>query len=331
MAEYISTFTTGFSDVIPDVIAKLLPGAKVLKVYDGLVNYCYNGKEGMLERVLVFNNTFLVIRKYQGKNCDLISMAKNVLTIKQMPMSRKSFRVRYSVNNQFVGMDKSYTRQIETKICRLTNAMIDRLSPQTEYWFIKRSENIGFFCRLLNKRKTTEKELNKGELRPEFAYLMCILGMPTKNAIVMDVFAGYGSIPKQIQKNFKFKKLYVSDLNPRLVNNLCRDFENKSAIDVRVRDAKNLVGIANGSIDVIITDPPWGYYEQIDDIEQFYIDMLKEFDRVMKSNAKLILLSARKEEFESAISSQPFIIEKRIDTLVNGKKAGVYVIKKSTN
>lgn len=67
MAEYISTFTTGFSDVIPEVIIKLLPGAKVLKVYDGLVNYYYNGKEGEIEKVLVFNNTFLVIRKYQGK------------------------------------------------------------------------------------------------------------------------------------------------------------------------------------------------------------------------------------------------------------------------
>lgn len=42
MAEYISTFTTGFSDVIPEVIIKLLPGAKVLKVYDGLVNYYYD-------------------------------------------------------------------------------------------------------------------------------------------------------------------------------------------------------------------------------------------------------------------------------------------------
>ncbi len=331
MAEYISTFMTGFSDMIPEVIAKLLPGAKVLKVYDGLVNYYYNGKEGMLEKVFVFNNTFLVIRKYQGKNYDLASMVQNILSIKQLPMSRKSFRVRYSVNNQFVGMDKSYTRQIETKICRLTNAMIDRLSPQTEYWFIKRSENIGFFCRLLNKRKITEKELNKGELRPEFAYLMCMLGKPTKNTIVMDAFAGYGSIPKQLQENFKFKKMYISDLNPRLVNKLSRDFEKKPAIDVSLRDAKNLVGIANGSIDVIITDPPWGYYEQIDDIEQFYIDMLEEFNRVMKSNAKLILLSARKDEFESAIGSQPFMIEKRIDTLVNGKKAGVYVIKKSTN
>lgn len=331
MAEYISTFTTGFSDVIQEVIIKLLPGAKVLKVYDGLVNYYYNGKEGEIEKVLVFNNTFLVIRKYQGKNCDLVSMAQNILAIKQIPMSRKSFRVRYSVNNQFVGMDKSYTRQIETKICRLTNAMIDRLSPQTEYWLIKRSENIGFFCRLMNKRKTTEKELSKGELRPEFAYLMCMLGEPTKNSIVMDAFAGYGSIPKQMQKNFKFKKMYISDLNPRLVRNLRRGFENKSEIDVRVRDAKNLVGITDGSIDVIITDPPWGYYEQIDDIEQFYIDMLVEFNRVMKPNAKLILLSARKDEFESAIDTHLFIIEKRIDTLVNGKKAGVYVIKKGTN
>lgn len=44
MAEYISTFTTGFSDLIPEALNNLLPGTKVLKVYDGLVNYLYNGK-----------------------------------------------------------------------------------------------------------------------------------------------------------------------------------------------------------------------------------------------------------------------------------------------
>ena len=328
MTEYISTFTTGFSDVIPEALAKLLPGVKVLKVYDGLVNYLYDGKEENVQRVLVFNNSFLAIQKFQGRNCEMNSMVKSIISLKRLPVSRKTFRIRYSVNNQFVGMNKTYTRQIEEKICRLTNARIDRVSPQIEYWFIKRSENIGFFCRLLNKRKITEKNLNKGELRPEFAYLMCMLGKLNKSSIVLDAFAGYGAIPKQVKKSFRFSKLYVSDLNPECVKKLNSYFENKKNVDVRLRDALNMKDIESNAIDVIITDPPWGYYEQIDDIEQFYVDMLFEFNRVLKTSGKLIILSARKNEFEAAVSKQKFSVEKRYDTLVNGKKASVYVVKK---
>ena len=326
MAEYISTFTTGFSDVIPEALTKILPGAKVLKVYDGLVNYIYEGKEENVQSVLIFNNSFLVIRKFQGRNCEMTAMVKNIISLNRLPVSRKSFRIRYSVNNQFVGMEKSYTRQIEEKICRLTNAKIDRVSPQIEYWFIKRSENIGFFCRLLNKRKFTEKNLNKGELRPEFAYLMCMLGGLNKSAVVMDPFAGYGAIPKQIKKHFRFSRLYVSDINPECERKLGGYFDKKKNIDVALRDALNMHDVENNSIDTIITDPPWGFYEQINDIEQFYVDMLKEFKRVLKSKGRLILLSARKEEFESAAQKENHRIDKKYDTLVNGKKASVYVV-----
>lgn len=328
MAEYISTFTTGFSDLIPEALYKLLPGSRILKVYDGLVSYCYDGKEENIERVLVFNNTFLVIRKYQGCDCKLNSMAKNVISIKRLPSSKKTFRVRYSVNNQFVSIDKSYTRRIEENICRLTKARIDRVSPQTEYWFIKRSENIGFFCRLLNKRKHTEKNLNKGELRPELAYLICMLGELSKDSVVLDPFVGYGSIPKQIKRYFPCKKIIASDLSSSCIGELKSIFGKSNKVQFAARDALDMRDIISSSIDVIITDPPWGYYEDIDDIEQFYKKMLKEFCRVLKDKGNIVILSARKSEFEAASVNQNLKICKKIDTLVNGKKASVYLLNK---
>ena len=326
MAEYISTFTTGFSEVISKSLVKLLPGAKVLKVYDGLVDYLYNGSEENIKNIVVFNNSYLVIKKFQGKNSEMTSMVKNIITFDKLPKSQKTFRIRYSQNNQFVGVNKKYTQQIERKISKLTNAKIDRLSPETEYWFIKRSENVGFFARLLQKRKFTEKNLNKGELRPELSYLMCILGEFKKSTVVMDPFAGYGAIPKQVNKYFHFNQLYVYDINHEHIKFLNILFENKHNVNVTLRNALNMQDIKDNMIDLIITDPPWGYYEKIDNIEQFYIDMFKEFCRVIKKNGKLVILSARKDEFELVLSKQKYIISEKIDTLINGKKASIYVI-----
>ena len=329
MAEYISSFTTGFSDVIPAILGNLLPGAKVLRVYDGLVNYVYPGREDQLENVFVFNNSFLVIRKYQGRGCELPQMIRDVISSDRISGTAKAtFRIRYSVNNQFVAVDKNYTRQIEEKIGRLTGSRVDRVSPQTEYWFLQRSERVGFFCRLLGKRKSTEKTLQKGELRPEFAYIMCALGIAGGKATVFDPFAGYGAIPQQVYRHFPHARILVSDCDPERVSALQKRFRDIPGVEVARRDALNMADIPGETIETIITDPPWGFYEIIDDIEAFYRKMLREFARVLKPDGAVVLLSARKAEFESAVQGMGFILQKRYDTLVNGKKAAVYLLNK---
>lgn len=326
MAEYISTFTTGFSEVIPSVLNNFLSEFQIIKLYDGLVYYNYNGNEEDIHKIIVFNNSFKIYRKFYGKNSEIRTMIKNVMSLRQLPVSRKSFRVRYSINNQFVSVDKSYTQKIENQIKKLTGCKIDRVSPDTEFWFIKRSENIGFFCQLLFKRTTTEKKLHKGELRPEFAYLMCANAKLDFNSYVLDPFAGYGAIPKQIEKNFKFRKLFVSDINDECIRDLSKQFKKNQKIEVKLRNALNIDDIKMNSIDYIITDPPWGYYEEIDNIANFYNCMLIEFSKILKEDGIMIILSARKKEFEKVVSILGFIIHNKIDTLVNGKKASVYII-----
>lgn len=324
--EYISTFITGFSDIMPQVMKSILPKARIIKVYDGLINYTYDGAVAELSRVLFFNNTFRVISKFQGKSSNMDSMIRSATSIKNIPGIKQSFRIRFSENNRFVRVNELLVRRMEDKICKLTNTRIDRLSPKAEYWFIKRSENIGFFCLLVNRRKTTEKDLHKGELRPEFAYLMCLLGDINKTDIVFDPFAGYGAIPQQVIKYFPCKKIIASDINEQLITSLKKRFKNTNRIQVLYNDALHMDGMENSSIDCIITDPPWGYYEEIDNIEQFYTDMMLEFVRVLKHGGKLVLLSARKDEFVSALRSLNININQKYDTLVNGKKAAVYVV-----
>ena len=328
MADYISTFATGFADIIPVVVRKFLHGAKIIKVYDGLVYYSYMGTHESIEKVSALSNTFLVIKTYHGNDSRIDAMMKNTMRMKALPKSDESFRIRYSVNNRFVGVNKSYTRQMEDKIVKITQSSIDRVSPQTEYWFLQRSENVGFFCRLLSKRKFTEKNLHKGELRPEFAYLMCMLGKTCKESIVLDPFAGYGSIPKQLKLNFECERVIASDINKEYINNLRIQLKNVKKVELYVRDALNMKDVTTASIDSIITDPPWGYYEKIVDIGSFYVNMLLEFDRVQKDEGVTVILSSRKKEFADAVKKSIYQIVKQYDTLVNGKKAAVFVMKK---
>lgn len=57
--------------------------------------------------------------------------------------------------------------------------------------------------------------------------------------------------------------------------------------------------------------------------------MLISFKRILKNSGCIIILMGNIKEFEKALSLVPeLILFNKIDTLVNGKKASVYVIKK---
>jgi tRNA G10 N-methylase Trm11 len=76
----------------------------------------------------------------------------------------------------------------------------------------------------------------------------------------------------------------------------------------------------------VITDPPWGFYEDIGDINVFYSKMFKSFDRILNGQGRMVILSARKEELEQSAAAAGFKIKKSLHTLVNGKKAGLYYL-----
>lgn len=106
----------------------------------------------------------------------------------------------------------------------------------------------------------------------------------------------------------------------------------KRRITVTNYDALNLQVMGNDTIDKIVTDPPWGIYEQEKfDLPDFYIKMVKEFLRVIRRNGLMVVLTAQKELFEKTMKhfyGKLVLIEKH-DILVSGKKAAVYKIKKT--
>jgi len=329
MPEYISSFTTGFGEIVAGALPRLLPGAEILRVYDGLLYYAYPGNPKNINQVPCFNNSYCVLRLFQGKSFQRM-VNEIASTMPRYPVPEGTFRVRFIRGNQFAGVDRQLSLRAEAAVMKTSRLRLDRLNPSTELWYVIRDEGFGFYGQLLQKREATEKTLHPGELRPEFAYLMCLCGNPTADSVILDPFAGYGAIPAQLLGHFAFGKLHVSDSDPEKVQALKRCLPKDDRVQVSREDALRLTGLSDESIDLIVTDPPWGYYEQIGDIALFYEAMLKEFWRVLQPDGKAVIITARKEEFARAVEQTGlFASEMTIHTLVNGKKAGVYVLAKT--
>ncbi len=331
MAEFISTFITGFQSVVESDLTQRFPKIKILGLYDGLVHYRFDGDSRELEKIIYFNNTFFVLKTMKGNGLNFNSLVGAVTSSKNYFLVNKgSFRIRFVQENQFAKVDKNLTRRAEDYVLASSKLRLDRLSPTNEIWFSIRREGFAFCGELISKREFTEKNLNKGELRPEIAYFICCFADIRKDDTILEPFCGYGSIPTQLAKKFRFEKLYVSDLEKEKVE-LTKSRKQISAapqdlIDCRTADAMSLNHIEDKAISLVITDPPWGYYEEIADIKAFYDKMFKSFDRVLASDGRLVILSARKDELEESAKTAGFKIKNSLHTLVNGKKAAVYYL-----
>lgn len=325
MAEYISTFTTGFKSAVESQITKDLTNVKIIAAYDGLIHYEFAGQHHEINRLVYFNNTFYILKCFKngetfGKMVNAVCKGRHSFIINE-----GTFRVRFSKENQFAKVDKGVTSLAEKHVTKNSKLLLDRLNPTTEIWYIIRSENVGYCGQLISKRAATEKNLNKGELRPEFAYLMCCCTDITQESVVCDPFCGTGAIPKQLVRSFQPKTVLASDRDNEKIEQLENELGAEThGLQLFIADALCLKEIEDSSVDIIITDPPWGFFEEIADISEFYVLMLREMKRVLRESGKVVLLSARKEEFTKALSSLGVLSFEKIDTLVNGKKAAVF-------
>jgi tRNA G10 N-methylase Trm11 len=333
MAEYISSYTTGFNKIVKTELPKCLANAQIISMFDGLVYYKYIGNPQDINSIVFFNNSFIVIDYFKEKHLSFEYMVRNGSNPKPHYLtSNGSFRIRFSNRNRFEKVEKNVVLYAERKITKSSKLRIDRVNPDTEFWYIIRNEGIGFYGQLIKKRIFTEKNLNKGELRPEISFLLCCCAKTQIDEIVCDPFAGYGAIPLQLKESFRYKKLLVSDINEKCVDYLKRtSLTEDENIHIFRDDAIQFKTVLNDSVDVIVTDPPWGLYENMENIVEFYFKMFREMLRILTKRGRILILSARKEEIEKAAFLTHLVTHERIDTLVNGKKASVYLFTQRRN
>lgn len=337
MNSYFSTFITGFDEVIKEQLLKRLKDINIILLTDGLIVYKTTSPTEEIKRLRFINNSFVLLRKFEHISENSVNQVvktligdQNLANVFRQNFSNKKFkfRIRATVKNQFTAIDKNLLRTLEEKITRSTrNLLVDRSLPDIELLITLRSEGFGLAGVQFTSRPNYEKALVKGELYPELAYILCLISEPKKDDVFFDPFAGHGSIPAQ-RLHFPHKEIRAGEIDRDLQRKLEKKLGKK--VIVYPVDALSLSTISDSSIDKIVTDPPWGIYEKDINIPLFYKLMLKQFHRVLKTDGVLVVLTAQKELIEDLVEKfkDQFKCERKFNTLVSGKKAGVYKIRK---
>ncbi|NUM36606.1 MAG: methyltransferase domain-containing protein [Candidatus Brocadiae bacterium] len=335
---YFSTFIAGTGEIIQELLYKEICVEKIPILLDGLIVYETKASVSNIQNIPFFNNSFLLLKSFSSlpenpipemmeKSFHDTNLEKTLVA--KIKEKNKSFRIIASQENQTISVSSILMRNWEKKIQDLLGFSINRSKPDLEFWFLYRREGYGFFAMRLTSHTAYEKILEKGELRPELAYIMAALAQAHPEDILLDPFCGSGAIPFALAL-FPNKKIIASDNAKEKIHqlHLKAKLEGKK-IEVQCLDALELEKVYQNQINKIITDPPWGFFSmQSIDLEEFYSKMMKSFLSILKRNGKIVALIGKKDTFEKVLAKFSLTLEiaKKYDILVSGKKAAIYVL-----
>lgn len=330
-----STFASGATTPIVKFLQEDI-SPKIINKFDGLVEYETNYQLDKIARLQYFQNTFLIIK---SSHCSYTAMLRKIATegiegkirdiYKLSNLKKRSFRLLVSHANTLKSVDNNLLSQVESKIQTATGLFVNRQKPDVQFWVLERSEGITYFAMRYTQLIKEDKNRVDGELRPQIAYMLARMSEPQERELFLDPFCGSGAIPLARVKMSKTGLILASDIDEGLIERLKEKVKKlgvKEKVVVKTANALHLERYNNESIHKIVSDPPWGFYEQIDNIEEFYQDMLLEMYRVLKADGKIVLLVANPILFNTVLANlkMKFCIESQYNILVSGKQASIF-------
>ncbi len=240
---------------------------------------------------------------------------------------------RQLINNpgyRLMAITKGEPTQIEEhKRARLVSLIEDELKLRpnlknpVDIVLIKRTGETEVLTLRLPRVKHKREELPAGSLRPELAHIMLLVAGVKPKETLLDPFAGHGSILLEAVRGFGLKNVIAVEQNADLAQALVG-----KGFQVTQDDARMLATIHDESVDRVVTDPPWGLYDDTLDVS-VYEQSLAAISRVLRPRGVAAILSGS-QELDQAIDGYPdFTRLKVIDVLVSGKKARLFKLQKN--
>jgi len=346
---YYASFIPGLQELIAETARERLHDVVIHRLLDGAALFETSLSYDRFN-FLCFNNIFAVadIMEHTAPENALEAHINTILRNGLSPAAEqviahnsakfRTFRIVISRENTPAAIDEKLRLGAEQYIARLSGLKADRAKPDAEFWFLYRHDHqpegklperqFSVFMKRLTIRPSWEKSLHPGELPPPLAWALCRLGNLKHSDIVLDPFCGYGSIPRAALKYFHITQCIACDSDKKAAAYTAAQNKNRHADFVLHKtDFRSLADILPAqSVDAIITDPPWGHYQEAP-VTQLYEDMFRVFDLLLKADGRLVILGDRTDALIQTAQNR-FALRRSIPILLSGKKAAIYLFAK---
>ena len=320
MNTYFVTFPSGISKLVLEILNKDKK-IKVTHISDGIAEIQSSYRYQRFLNYRFITNIYISLgRSKFGKSIeDTIKKFKYELRPFGHNLTNRKFKVRVSMKGKTVSFNKKILFHIEQKIKKFYRLYLDTESKANEFWFYIRENNEVFFGMKVTHNKKENKERQKGELRVEIASLMSRI-VSRKNSVVIDPFAGYGSIVSELKKMSFVDKCFCNDIDKNQVNYLKKRFKSDKKVVISNLDYKVLE--FEKEINYIVTDPPWRIYDKAID----YKKVIGTFSKWLKEDGAIVLLVSEENlsNLYKGLNENNFKY-KSFNVLVGGNKSSIVI------
>jgi 16S rRNA G966 N2-methylase RsmD len=240
----------------------------------------------------------------------------------------RAFRLMFSIDGELVGVPAPSRQRLVSVIEARTRGAFNARGggSGTEFWLIGRRDlDTLLFCERLSTGRAARAA--RGALATDLSTLLVLASRPRPEDVFLDPFGGSGAIVAA-RAAWPARSLTDSDLRARQHAPQFSSSGRAPRVRVLAEDARTLPSVPDDSIDVIVTDPPWGEYEELDQpYPEFAAAVLACFRRVLKDGARVVLLLSRRSAdlVDDLLPPHSLVMQRRLDVLVNGHPSTVLV------
>jgi len=325
--DYVTLFPAGTASLVAEGLRSLLPGVKVLQSDESALSFSTSARLGSADAVPFVKNLFMVRGWADRRSLDatVADLARKVGDLRRPPGST-AFRVMYHIDGGLVACSPQVRQGLESAISTATSLRPEPRGHCQEYWVIGRRDWSTVYLgeRLPTGRARAPSE--KGSLSGELSALLVILSRPDPRDVFIDPFAGSGSIVAARLGNPAQKVIY-NDLDKSIHRSVTDRLGRRPGLVVLHENGTALASVESSGVSAIVTDPPWGEYEEsIGDYLTFARSLAAEFARLLNPRwGRLVLLVSRRHERQmlESLAEQGFACDPAIEILVNGHPASV--------
>lgn len=193
---YYATFEKGFGEIVKKVLKRTDKNSKIKTLYDDAVLFFADEHFKFIDSC--FFDAFIVIHNVHKVGVGALNITikslleKNDLKI-AIPKDVSAVKFTISKENEKVLLDNKLKSALEVKIKKVTKKGIGYFSKE-ELVLLAKNDGENLFMRRLPTQNKFVGLVEKFGIRPETAYLMCVMSEPQQNETVLDAKSGSGTI-----------------------------------------------------------------------------------------------------------------------------------------
>jgi len=347
---YYAIVVRGLEEIALSELREKLRGVHLIEKSKGMISFTYSGPPRELIKLRSIENIFIFLKIIKGMSRSRNSLGKIYKVIKgidlgealfikrQLHPKRRRRKPTFRITPNMVG--RHNFRRVDIQIAA-ENALEDRYrwkvdpsDPDLEIRIDLEGEEALVGLRLSDKiirRRRYKVEHIPASLKPTVAYCMVRLSDPAGGDVFLDPMCGAGTILIERAKAAPYERIIGGDID-RGVLAIAEENIIASGEDIELRrwDAIALP-LDDVSIDKLVCNLPFG--KQIgspQDNRKLYTGFFAEMERILKPEAKVVLLTSEKGLVDRLISKSGILRRLRkfpIELL--GLRPYIYVLEKS--